>query len=168
MPCRADSLANRHACRCHLEQREVARLARNPRSAYVWSAWRPVRRRCILVEMALGPATTAHTNLRLHVAGPVFRRGHAPLDSQPASPVAVLARLGFFREIGGVSYCIYIIHATVFLFCHRILLYTLPAVTDERAAAVTLLAALITYAIAKLSWEFLEEPLLRRGHAYSY
>jgi len=88
--------------------------------------------------------------------------------SQPASAVGVLARLGFLREIGGVSYCIYIIHATVFLFCHRILLYTLPAVTDERAAAVTLLAALITYAIAKLSWKFLEEPLLRRGHAYSY
>jgi peptidoglycan/LPS O-acetylase OafA/YrhL len=88
--------------------------------------------------------------------------------SRPASPVAVLARLGFLREIGGVSYCIYIIHTTVFLFCHRILLHTLPIVTDERAAAVTLFAALITYAIAKLSWKFLEEPLLRRGHAFRY
>jgi hypothetical protein len=27
---------------------------------------------------------------------------------------------------------------------------------------------LITYGIAKLSWKFLEDPLLRRGHAYRY
>ena len=88
--------------------------------------------------------------------------------SRPAGPVALLAHLGFFREIGGISYCIYIIHTTVFLFCHQILLHTLPVVTDERAAAVTFLAALITYAIAKLSWKFLEKPLLRRGHLYRY
>jgi peptidoglycan/LPS O-acetylase OafA/YrhL len=88
--------------------------------------------------------------------------------SRPASAVAVLARFSFFREMGNVSYCIYIIHTTIFLFCHQILLHTLPVVTDERAAAVTLFAALITYAIAKLSWRFLEEPFLRRGRAFKY
>src|ERR1019366_1071793 len=88
--------------------------------------------------------------------------------TRPAAPVALLARLGFFREIGGVSYCIFIIHSALFLFCHQILLHALPAVTDEKAAAVTFLAALLTYAIAKLSWKFFEEPLLRRGHAYRY
>jgi peptidoglycan/LPS O-acetylase OafA/YrhL len=88
--------------------------------------------------------------------------------SRPQSPVAALARFGFFREMGGVSYCIYIVHTTVFLFCHRMLLHTLPVVTDGRVAAVTFLAALITYAIAKLSWKFLEEPLLRRGHGFRY
>ena len=82
--------------------------------------------------------------------------------------MAFLARLRLFREIGDVSYCIYIIHAALFLFCHQILLHALPAVTDEKAAAVTFLAALLTYAIAKLSWKFVEEPLLRRGHAYKY
>ena len=88
--------------------------------------------------------------------------------SRNGSAIAVIARLGFLREIGGVSYCIYIIHTTVFLFCHRILLHALPVATDERAAAVTLLAALLTYGIAKLSWKYLEEPLLRRGHEYKY
>jgi peptidoglycan/LPS O-acetylase OafA/YrhL len=87
---------------------------------------------------------------------------------RPASPVAVVLRVGFLRDIGGVSYCIYVIHTAVFLFCHRIFLHALPAVTDERAAAVSMFAALITYALAKLSWKFFEEPLVRRGHAYEY
>ena len=37
--------------------------------------------------------------------------------TRPAAPLAVLSRVGLFREIGGVSYCIYIIHLAVFLFC---------------------------------------------------
>jgi len=41
-------------------------------------------------------------------------------------------------------------------------------VTDVRAAAVTFLAAIITFAIAKLSWKFLEQPLLQRGHGFHY
>jgi peptidoglycan/LPS O-acetylase OafA/YrhL len=88
--------------------------------------------------------------------------------SRRASVLSAFMRLGFLREIGGVSYCIYIIHTAVFLFCHQILLHALPAVTDGKAAGVTLLAALITYAIAKLSWRFFERPLLRRGHAFQY
>jgi peptidoglycan/LPS O-acetylase OafA/YrhL len=44
----------------------------------------------------------------------------------------------------------------------------LPVVTDERAAAVSIFAALIVYAIAKLSWKFFEEPLVRLGHEYKY
>jgi peptidoglycan/LPS O-acetylase OafA/YrhL len=85
-----------------------------------------------------------------------------------ASILAAVMRLGFLREIGGVSYCVYIIHAAVFLFCHRLLLHALPVVTDVKAAAVTFLAAIITFAIAKLSWKFLEQPLLQRGHAFHY
>jgi peptidoglycan/LPS O-acetylase OafA/YrhL len=88
--------------------------------------------------------------------------------SRRASLLSAFMRLGFLREIGGVSYCIYIIHTAVFLFCHQLLLHALPVVTDGKAAAVTFLAALTTYAIAKLSWRFFELPLLRRGHAFQY
>jgi peptidoglycan/LPS O-acetylase OafA/YrhL len=88
--------------------------------------------------------------------------------SRRSSLLSALMRLGLLRDIGGVSYCIYIIHLAVFLICHRILLHALPAVTDGKAAAVTFLAALLTYAIAKLSWRFFEQPLLRRGHAFQY
>jgi len=88
--------------------------------------------------------------------------------SRRKSFLAAFMRLGFLRDIGGVSYCIYIIHTAVFLFFHQILLGALPAVTDGKAAGVTLLAALATYGIAKLSWRFFEQPLLRRGHAFRY
>jgi peptidoglycan/LPS O-acetylase OafA/YrhL len=88
--------------------------------------------------------------------------------SRRKSLLAWFLRLGLLRELGGVSYCIYIIHTAVYLFCHMLVLHTLPAVTDGRAAFVTLLAAVITYVIAKLSWKFLEQPLLKRGHAFQY
>jgi peptidoglycan/LPS O-acetylase OafA/YrhL len=88
--------------------------------------------------------------------------------SRPASPLAAVLRLRLLRDIGGVSYCIYIIHTAVFMLCHQILLHALPVVTDGKVAAVTFLSALITYAIAKLSWKFLEEPMLQRGHEFKY
>jgi peptidoglycan/LPS O-acetylase OafA/YrhL len=87
---------------------------------------------------------------------------------RPASPVAAFLRIGFLRDIGRVSYCIYIVHTAVFLFCHRLISHALPAVTDGKAAAVSLLAALIAYVVAKCSWKFFEGPLVRRGHAYTY
>jgi peptidoglycan/LPS O-acetylase OafA/YrhL len=82
--------------------------------------------------------------------------------------LSAVLRLGFLRELGGISYCVYIIHTAVFFFCHQLILHTLPAVTDVRAAAVTFLAALLTYAIAKLSWKYFEQPQLRRGHDFQY
>ena len=88
--------------------------------------------------------------------------------SRRASLLSAFMRLGFLRDIGGVSYCIYIIHTAVFLFCHQIILHALPVVTDGKAAGVTFLAAFTTYAIAKLSWRFFEQPLLRSGHAFQY
>jgi peptidoglycan/LPS O-acetylase OafA/YrhL len=88
--------------------------------------------------------------------------------SRRASFLAALMRFSFLREIGGVSYCIYIIHTAVFLFCHQILLHALPAVTDVKAAGVTLLAAFVTYGIAKLSWKYFEQPMVRRGHAFQF
>ncbi len=88
--------------------------------------------------------------------------------SRGAPWIAGFMRLGLLRELGGVSYCIYIIHEAVFLFCHQIFFHALPVVTDVRAAGVTALAALITYSLAKLSWRFFEQPLLRLGHAFRY
>lgn len=82
--------------------------------------------------------------------------------------LSAVMRLGFLRELGGISYCVYIIHTAVFFFCHQLILHTLPAVTDGRAALVTCFAALLTYAIAKLSWKYFEQPQLQRGHAFQY
>ncbi len=88
--------------------------------------------------------------------------------SQPWWPIAYLSRFRLLRELGGVSYCIYIIHLAVFLLCHELLLHRLPEVTTGKVGAVSILAALLSYGIAKLSWKFFENPLLRRGHDYKY
>ena len=83
-------------------------------------------------------------------------------------PVARLMRLGWLRELGCVSYCMYIIHATVNGGCHAVLLHAKPSVANWQGAAVTICAALLTYGIAKLSWILVERPLLRLGHAFKY
>ena len=88
--------------------------------------------------------------------------------SRRSSVVAAVMRIGFLREMGGVSYCIYLVHESVFLFCNQMILHTHPLVTDAKAAGVTLIAALVTYGVAKASWRFLEQPLLRRGHQFRY
>jgi peptidoglycan/LPS O-acetylase OafA/YrhL len=88
--------------------------------------------------------------------------------SRPGGPIATLCRLPWLRELGRVSYAVYIIHTTVNLFFHMLLLHAAPQTANAKGAAVTLLALLGTYGIARLSWEFLEHPLLRLGHTIKY
>jgi len=83
-------------------------------------------------------------------------------------PVAKLMRLRWLREIGCVSYCMYIIHTAVNGGCHAVLLHAKPRISNWQGAAVTICAAVLTYGIAKLSWIFVERPLLRLGHTFRY
>lgn len=88
--------------------------------------------------------------------------------AKQVGPFAAVTRMGWLRELGTVSYCMYIIHLAVNVICHGIVRRSWPAVSDFKAAAVTILAAFLTYGIAKISWIVLERPLLRRGHSFSY
>jgi peptidoglycan/LPS O-acetylase OafA/YrhL len=81
---------------------------------------------------------------------------------------AYVCRRPFLVELGRLSYCLYVIHQAVNLLCHEVLLRVAPRFMDWKSAGVTLLAALLTYGLAKLSWISFEQPLLRRGHAYKY
>ena len=83
-------------------------------------------------------------------------------------PIARLARMAWLRELGRVSYCVYIIHLVVNVFCHSLLRRTSAATTDLRGVAVTLFAALLTYGLAWVSWEIFEGPLVRLGHSFKY
>jgi peptidoglycan/LPS O-acetylase OafA/YrhL len=83
-------------------------------------------------------------------------------------PIAKVMRMGWLRELGRVSYCMYLIHLVVNLLCHTILLHSRPKISTGKGLAVSILAGFLTYGLAKLSWMFLENPLLRRGHAYKY
>ena len=77
-------------------------------------------------------------------------------------------RWGFLMQLGGISYCVYLIHLLINGACHALILHSSPSIDSVQGVAVTLLAAALTWAIAKCSWRYFEGPLMRRGHRYSY
>jgi peptidoglycan/LPS O-acetylase OafA/YrhL len=82
--------------------------------------------------------------------------------------IARAMRASWLREVGRVSYCMYIIHLVVNLFFHFVFLHTRPQITTLPGAAISLLAAVGTYTLALLSWRILEAPLVQIGHRYRY
>jgi peptidoglycan/LPS O-acetylase OafA/YrhL len=82
--------------------------------------------------------------------------------------IARWARMAWLRELGRVSYCVYIIHLVVNVVFHSLLRRASPATPDWRGAAVTLFAAFATMGIALISWKFFEGPLVRLGHSFKY
>jgi peptidoglycan/LPS O-acetylase OafA/YrhL len=86
-------------------------------------------------------------------------------------PTGILARgmrVSWLRSLGIVSYCMYITHAAIDVVLHAAILRAPPRVSTAKGAGVTLLAALLTYVIARLSWRFFERPLLDLGHQFRY
>jgi peptidoglycan/LPS O-acetylase OafA/YrhL len=88
--------------------------------------------------------------------------------SYPNSWIAGVTRLKPLRQLGTISYCVYLIHFAVLYGFHEILLHRLPRVDDGMGLALTLLAAFTTCVLAAISWRFFEKPLIRRGHLYTY
>lgn len=82
--------------------------------------------------------------------------------------LAGMMRLKPLRELGTVSYCVYIIHGPILIGIHHLLLHGYPRIDSLWGALVTLLAALATLGIAALSWHFVEKPLIKRGHRFVY
>ena len=82
--------------------------------------------------------------------------------------IARIFRLRVLRELGRVSYCVYIIHMAVNWAVHKYLRDDLPRFDSLRSIAVTLLALGVTLMIAELSWHYFEHPLIQRGHQYKY
>jgi peptidoglycan/LPS O-acetylase OafA/YrhL len=87
---------------------------------------------------------------------------------KPVSPIASLFRMGWLREIGAVSYCMYLIHVVIWAGCHDLLPLTVRQSASWRNAGLSLVAGALTFGIARMSWRCFERPLLQRGHAYRY
>jgi peptidoglycan/LPS O-acetylase OafA/YrhL len=87
---------------------------------------------------------------------------------EPHGAWASFLRLGFLREMGKLSYCMYLIHLAILHLSHRIVLHSLPRIYDLRGAAVSLFAFFLTYGFAKISWVVFEHPLIRSGHKFIY
>ncbi|MGB6392007.1 MAG: acyltransferase [Candidatus Acidiferrales bacterium] len=83
-------------------------------------------------------------------------------------PIARFMRLRFLRELGRVSYCMYLIHTAVGYVCFGLLTHRIIHFTGWRSGCVGLLSIAVTYGVARLSWRFLEQPMLHHGHLYKY
>ena len=86
----------------------------------------------------------------------------------PQGMLARFARWGWLRDLGRVSYCLYIIHPAVGYFCFGLLLHDIIHFTGWRSGLVAILAIALSYGIAKISWILFEQPLLRLGHLHKY
>ena len=82
--------------------------------------------------------------------------------------LAWLMRNSALREMGRLSYCIYIIHLSVLAACCAFFLQDVPRLDTPASFLVVGFSFVLTYAIAWLSWKYFEGPMLRRGHAYKY
>jgi len=88
--------------------------------------------------------------------------------SQTTGWVAGVFRWRALRALGTVSYCLYVVHATIHQFAHFLLLHARPQVYNAKGVAVTVLALAVSLTVVGLSWKYFEKPLIRRGHSYSY
>lgn len=83
-------------------------------------------------------------------------------------PVAWIARAPWLRELGRVSYCLYLIHSGVILICGALVAATLKHVPSSGDIATNGAAAVVSYGIARASWIYFEHPLVKKGHAFKY
>ena len=88
--------------------------------------------------------------------------------SQTDSFVARCMRIAPLRRLGGISYCVYIIHLTINELGHRFLMHQEPDLSHWQGILITCTALVLTLTIASLSWKFFEKPLIRRGHRFAY
>ena len=85
-----------------------------------------------------------------------------------AGPIAKFMRWKLLQEFGRISYCFYLIHVAVGYFCFGFLTHGIIHFTDWRSEVIGLLSISIGYALARLSWNYFENPMLQRGHRFKY
>lgn len=170
-PCRADALA-------------IGVLV-----AIIWSTpehreWVCKRARIIpwgmLVFTALGTTMIYLTNYKVpgtYIFNAMFERTVMELSclslflyvlTSPKSRTCDFLRSSMMRELGKLSYCLYLIHWGVLWFLARYVVHTKFGDNPWLDLGMGVAGLAISFAIAKLSWRFVESPLIKRGHKYSY
>jgi peptidoglycan/LPS O-acetylase OafA/YrhL len=74
----------------------------------------------------------------------------------------------WLRHAGTISYGLYLIHQPISGLMHGLLLDGRPDIGSPLSLLVTILAMLVSFGIAWLSWFWLESPLIRFGHKWRY
>jgi peptidoglycan/LPS O-acetylase OafA/YrhL len=168
MPCRADSFALGIL---------TAMVWKDP-EARRWVIQRRAYCNGILAVLALGPVLLTKWSYHpenlfqalfgLEFLAAFFAWAILTVLANSSGVLAAMMRWGFLREMGKVSYCMYLIHLAVLVGCHALLLRSAPSIKTVPALATMLLAFVLTYGLSKLSWLFYEGPLLKLGHRYGY
>jgi peptidoglycan/LPS O-acetylase OafA/YrhL len=87
---------------------------------------------------------------------------------KPGGGVARFTRMGWLREFGRVSYCFYLIHLVLRLILQILVRAAAGPTGPWGEIGISIAAIALSYGLARLSWNYFEYPLLRRGHAYHY
>jgi peptidoglycan/LPS O-acetylase OafA/YrhL len=82
--------------------------------------------------------------------------------------LARIMRLAWLRELGRVSYCLYLIHLGLFFLFRKFLEVALGHVASWQGLLLNAVMIPICYGIARVSWIYFEHPLVKRGHAFKY
>jgi peptidoglycan/LPS O-acetylase OafA/YrhL len=86
----------------------------------------------------------------------------------PSGIAGRISQWKLLQRAGALSYCMYLIHAAVYFSLRQWLVSGQPRVGYWQEILIIMLAFLLTWTIAGLSWKYFEQPMLRRGHSYSY
>jgi peptidoglycan/LPS O-acetylase OafA/YrhL len=89
------------------------------------------------------------------------------LANQGKANVAFM-RWGWLREIGKISYCLYLTHWGIFWAVLHFGFGTRAGVSLRADLLGGVVALGLTLAVAEISWKFFEGPVSKRAHRYSY
>jgi peptidoglycan/LPS O-acetylase OafA/YrhL len=123
---------------------------------------------CLLVWWLVHPTNTITVTIGFSLLAFFYSALLLTVVSQPGGRLADLMRGAFLAWLGGISYCVYLLHNSFNFFAHLIFFHSEPKLYTFSHLAVSALALLATFAVASLSWRFFEKPLIRLGHSYSY
>jgi peptidoglycan/LPS O-acetylase OafA/YrhL len=88
--------------------------------------------------------------------------------TSPAGLIARLSRVPWLRELGRVSYCMYIIHRPIQIGLSMLITRRPPGLFNVVDIAMLAGGLALTYGVARISWVLLEYPLRTIGHRWSY
>jgi peptidoglycan/LPS O-acetylase OafA/YrhL len=88
--------------------------------------------------------------------------------AHPSGAIAGIFRWSFLREMGRISYCAYLIHFSVSVLLHAIILKRQPTLDSMAGVGLAAGAFLVTIGLAELSAKYFEGPMLRYGHHFRY
>ena len=88
--------------------------------------------------------------------------------TQRESLLSRALRVRWLMGMGIIAYGTYLFHQAILGLYYGLVRGRLPAIENFPDLGLTLIALLTTLALAKVSWDWFEKPLVKRAHKYRY